>query len=577
MILARRFSASSFWKLASETHATQVNLVAAAGSILAQRPRSEFVAGHSLKKMFVAPQTRQMVDALRDELGVPTLIECYGMTEIPGVISNPFKGPHKLGTMGILCKHPDPRIERPQARIVNEEGRDVVPGAVGELLVKTPTLMLGYYRDPMQTQQAFLDGWFRTGDLVTQEKDGFFRFVARKKDIIRRRGENIASAEVERVIGEHPLVADVAVIGVPSDLGEEDILAAVVPTEGERLDAWALGDWMRARLATVKVPRYISFVTAIPHTATHKPAKQRLKENPHLVHDATDLQSNNPNRLLESPAMNEYCKRAIDAMNPSISGADPELQKRVAVVLKHLHAMIDELQPTDKELYQVMGWLNQVGKDDDFIMLCDVMGLTMRTVDLTHDRANATRANVEGPFAKDDVPLFDNPVNFAREEERGQRVELRGTVTHAESGHPVAAALFEIWQTNHAGMYENEDTVQPLDNFRGKFHTAIDGSYSISTVLPGPYEIGSMHSAVGQIMTKLGRKRFRAAHLHYRIGKAGLRPLTSQIYFEGLPDNPDDCIFSARPDNMTRLVPHPQNSGQLLGEFDIRLAREDAR
>ncbi len=275
--------------------------------------------------------------------------------------------------------------------------------------------------------------------------------------------------------------------------------------------------------------------------------------------------------------MNEYCQRAIDAMNPSPDGADPELQKRMAVVLKHLHAMIDELQPTDKELYQVMGWLNQVGKDNDFIMLCDVMGLTMRTVDLTHDRANATRANVEGPFAKEDVPVYDNPVNFARDEEGGQRVELRGKVTSAETGEPVAGALFEIWQTNHSGKYENEDTVQPPDNFRGKFYTAADGSYSIATILPGPYEIGSMHSAVGQIMSKLGRKRFRAAHLHYRIGKAGLRPLTSQIYFEGLPDNPGDCIFSARPDNMTRLAPHPERAGQLLGEFDIRLAKDETQ
>ena len=290
LILARRFSASTFWKLASDTRATQVNLVAAAGSILAQRPRSEFVPGHSLGKMFVAPQTRQMVDALRDELGVPILIECYGMTEIPGVISNPFNGPHKLGTMGVLCKHPDSRIERPQARVVDDAGQDVRSGAIGELLVKTPTIMLGYYRDPAQTQEAFHDGWFKTGDLVTQEADGFYRFVARKKDIIRRRGENIASAEVERVVGEHPHVADVAVIGVPSDLGEEDILAAVVLAEGVKPDAEAIAAWTRERLAAVKVPRYIAFVSAIPHTATHKPAKHRLKEDPELMKNAIDLQ-----------------------------------------------------------------------------------------------------------------------------------------------------------------------------------------------------------------------------------------------------------------------------------------------
>lgn len=576
LILVKRFSAGSFWHMAAATRATQVNLVAAAGSILAQRPRSEFVPGHSLGKMFVAPQTRQMVDALRNELGVPVLIECYGMTEIPGVISNPFKGPHKLGTMGILCKHPDPRIERPQARVVDDEGRDVPAGAIGELFVKTPTLMLGYYRDARQTQETFQDGWFKTGDLVTHGEDGFYRFVARKKDIIRRRGENIASAEVERIIGEHPQVAAVAVIGVPSELGEDDILAAIVLVPGEQGDAPGIAAWTADRLAAVKVPRYIAFVDEIPHTATHKPAKQRLKENPDLLRNAIDIQASASGPSTRAHTMNEYCKRAIGAMNPQPEGADAALQARTAIILKHLHAMIDELQPTDKELYTAMGWLNQVGKDNDFVMLCDVLGLTMRTVDLTHDRANATRSNVEGPFAKDDVPVYDNPVIFAGEKEQGQRMELRGTVTSAETGKPIAGALFEIWQTNHAGKYENEDPAQPPDNFRGKFHTAEDGTYSISTILPGPYEIGSLHSAVGQVMTKLGRKRFRAAHLHYRISKPGLRPLTSQVYFDGLPDNPGDCIFSARPDNMTDLKPHPQHEGKLLGEFDIRLAKQDS-
>lgn len=291
LVLVRRFSASTFWRTVADTQASEVNLVAAAGSILAQRPRNEFVPGHGLRKMFVAPQTRQMVDALRHELEVPVLIECYGMTEIPGVISNPFHGPHKLGTMGVLCKHPDPRVARPQARIVNDQGHDVATGETGELLVKTPTLMLGYYRDARQTEDAFMDGWFRTGDLVTQEEDGFFRFVARKKDIIRRRGENIASAEIERIIEEHPHVSEVAVIGVPSDLGEEDILAAIVLADGERQNAHAIADWTRARLAAVKVPRYIAFVAEIPHTATHKPAKHRLKENPELLRQAVDLQA----------------------------------------------------------------------------------------------------------------------------------------------------------------------------------------------------------------------------------------------------------------------------------------------
>jgi carnitine-CoA ligase len=290
LVLVRRFSASTFWATAAETRATEVNLVAAAGSILAQRPRAEFVPSHRIAKMFVAPQTRAMVDALRDEFNVPLLIECYGMTEIPGVISNPFRGPHKLGTMGVLCKHPDPRIERPRARIVDEQGNDVRRGEAGELLIRTPTLMLEYFRDPEQTGAAFIDGWFRTGDLVTQQEDGYFRFVARKKDIIRRRGENIAAAEIERVIGAHPGVHEVAVIGVPSELGEEEILAAIVPASGKAPSPSEITEWARSQLAAAKLPRYLSFVSEIPHTPTHRQAKHRLKEDPKLLACAIDLQ-----------------------------------------------------------------------------------------------------------------------------------------------------------------------------------------------------------------------------------------------------------------------------------------------
>ena len=115
----------------------------------------------------------------------------------------------------------------------------------------------------------------------------------------------------------------------------------------------------------------------------------------------------------------------------------------------------------------------------------------------------------------------------------------------------------------------------PLDNFRARFRSLPDGSYSIATVLPGPYEIGNAHSTVGNLMTRLGRKRLRAAHLHYRVFAEGHEPLTSQIYFEGLPDNPTDCIFSQHPGITVALRPHPQSDGELLGEYDIRVAVEE--
>ncbi|NOV23968.1 long-chain fatty acid--CoA ligase [Cupriavidus necator] len=289
LVLLRRFSASSFWRIAADSGATEVNLVAAAGSILARRPRAEFVPGHSITKMFIAPQTSEMVRVMRNEFHVPRLIECYGMTEIPGVIANPFDGPHKLGTMGLISRHPDPGIAAPEARIVGDDGNDVAAGEQGELLIRTPTLMQGYFRDPEQTQSAFRDGWFATGDLARQDTDGYYVFVARKKDVIRRKGENISGAELDRVFGEHPAVEEAAAIGVPAELGEEEILLAIQLRAGQQVLPAALVDWGRDRLAAHKLPRYVVQVDRIPHTPTHKPAKHRLKADATLLARATDL------------------------------------------------------------------------------------------------------------------------------------------------------------------------------------------------------------------------------------------------------------------------------------------------
>lgn len=289
LVLVRRFSASSFWRVAAESGATEVNLVAAAGSILARRPREEFVPGHRITKMFIAPLTREMVSVMRNEFQVSRLIECYGMTEIPGVIANPFHGPHKLGTMGLISRHPDPDIAPPRARIVDADGKDVTPGDAGELLIRTPTLMQGYFRDSAQTEAAFQDGWFATGDLVREDADGYYVFVARKKDVIRRKGENVSGAELDRVFGEHPAVEEAAAIGVPAELGEEEILLAVQLRAGREVGPVELVDWARDRLAAHKLPRYVVQVEQIPHTPTHKPAKHRLKADSGLLARATDL------------------------------------------------------------------------------------------------------------------------------------------------------------------------------------------------------------------------------------------------------------------------------------------------
>ena len=149
--------------------------------------------------------------------------------------------------------------------------------------------MQGYFNDEEQTRKSFRDGWFLTGDLVRADAQGRYYFVSRKKDIIRRRGENVAGSELDRVIGEHPGVLVAAAIGVHSECGDEDILVAVKPKEGLALTEQDVVDWCRQRLTAMKVPRYVILLDDMPLTPTHKVAKAELRKDPPLRQRAVDF------------------------------------------------------------------------------------------------------------------------------------------------------------------------------------------------------------------------------------------------------------------------------------------------
>ena len=287
MAVVPRFSASTFWDAAVAAGATQVNIIEAIGTILKNRPRSEFRKEHRIRKLYGARQP--VVDTFRNEFGIPHLIGGFGMTEIPGVTCTPFEGPGKPGSMGPIGRHPDPARPWAQCRVIDDEGRDAPANEVGEFAVKTPIIMQGYFRDPEQTRAAFRDGWFLTGDLVRRDEDGWFYFVARKQDIIRRRGENISGPELDRVIGGHPAVHEAAAIAVPSELGEDEILVAVTLKPGRICSAEDIAAWSRKHLAPQKVPRFVVFVDELPHTPTHKVAKHVLKSDQTLRARAVDL------------------------------------------------------------------------------------------------------------------------------------------------------------------------------------------------------------------------------------------------------------------------------------------------
>lgn len=294
LLLEEKFSASKFWKSVATRKATEVNTIAAVMNILMRRPREEFVPNHTLAKIYGAPFSPEIYRVFEEEFGVAHLIEGYGMSEIPGVFSNPFDGERRRGSMGKPSLHPDPAVNLAQVRIVDEEGNEVPAGVTGEIAVRTPTIMKGYYRDPAATAAAFRDGYFLTGDLGWIDAQGYAWFVARKKDIIRRRGENISGAEIDRVAGDHPEVVEAAAIGVPAELGEDEVLLAVVKKPGSRLTEQELAAWCGARLAPFKLPRFVLFVDALPRTPTHRIAKFELRKDATLKQRAVDLNERIP-------------------------------------------------------------------------------------------------------------------------------------------------------------------------------------------------------------------------------------------------------------------------------------------
>jgi carnitine-CoA ligase len=276
MAIVPRFSASRFWDTAVEARATETNIIEAVGAILVDRPRAEFRPEHTIRAVYgVRPR---FVETFNTEFHIPVCVGGYGMSEIPGVISTPLDRPNAPGSMGVLSVHPDPGRPWVACRIVDDDGNELGDNETGELQVKTPIIMKGYFRDPEQTAAAFVDGWFKTGDLVRRDENGFYTFVSRKNDIIRRRGENISAAEIDRVVLEHPAVKEVAAVAVPADLGEDEILAVVVPQADTAVVAEEIAAWCAERLAAMKVPRYVALVDSLPYTPTMKINRNALRQ-----------------------------------------------------------------------------------------------------------------------------------------------------------------------------------------------------------------------------------------------------------------------------------------------------------
>ena len=276
LALLPKFSASRFWEDVRRTGATEVNAVGAMVHILLKGEARASDRGHGLRLCYAAlalPEAQHR--AFEERFGV-RLVVGYGMSETTFGTIWPLGDPPRYGTMGKLRQHPRLGAVN-RARVVRDDGGDAADGETGELWLSNPATMAGYWNDPEQTMAALQGGWLHTGDLVRRDVDGFFTFVARKKEVIRRRGENVAAAEIENVLLAHPSVGEAAAVGVPSELGEDEIVAYVAPRPGERIDVEALRAWARERLADFKVPSAIHVRDALPRTATERVAKHLLR------------------------------------------------------------------------------------------------------------------------------------------------------------------------------------------------------------------------------------------------------------------------------------------------------------
>ena len=275
LILLPRFSASTFLDSARRHGATEFNAIGAMLEILMRQPARPGDADTPLRLCYTGPApARERQLEIEERFGLRIVVG-YAMSESPYGLIWPH-GTRPYGTLGKPRQHPRLGVVN-EAKVVGDEGEVLPPGGTGELLLRNPVVTPGYWGMPAETAEAITgDGWLHTGDLVTANGDGTYTFVARKKEVLRRRGENLSPAEVEEALMGHPSVQEAAVVGVSSELSEEEVKAFVVPAPGARLDFAALRAHAATLLASYKVPRYWQAIADLPRTPTARVAKHRL-------------------------------------------------------------------------------------------------------------------------------------------------------------------------------------------------------------------------------------------------------------------------------------------------------------
>jgi crotonobetaine/carnitine-CoA ligase len=266
-----RFSASGFAPALARHHATVTYLLGAMVPILLARPPSPQDRAHRARLALAPGVPARFHAPFTERFGI-ALLDGYGSTETNFALGCAIDR-QRPGLMG-------PAFDGFEACAADDDDNPLPDGTPGELLLRARepfAFATGYFGMPDKTVTAWRNLWFHTGDRVVREADGYFRFLDRIKDAIRRRGENVSAFEVEQVLLSHPAIANAAVYAVPSEFAEDEVMAAIVPHEGMAVQPDEIAAWCRRRVANFAVPRFIARLTELPMTENGKVEKYRLR------------------------------------------------------------------------------------------------------------------------------------------------------------------------------------------------------------------------------------------------------------------------------------------------------------
>jgi crotonobetaine/carnitine-CoA ligase len=272
MVLSDRFSASRFWDEIRYYGATQFNYLGAVMPILEKQPKKDDDLDNPARIALGAGCPADVMEEVEARFGIKCL-EGFGMTEI-GIPVHVRVDDRRKGS----CGKP---MDIYEIKLVDDGDNEVPVGEIGEIVFRPKEphiMMLEYYNMPEKTLEAYSNLWFHTGDLAKKDGDGYFYFVDRKKDALRRRGENISSFEVERAINTHPKVLESAAVAVKSELAEDEVKICVVLQPGESMEYAELISYANDRMPYFAVPRYVEWMDKLPKTPTERIQKYLLKQ-----------------------------------------------------------------------------------------------------------------------------------------------------------------------------------------------------------------------------------------------------------------------------------------------------------